>query len=510
MSASPSILDTLVNAAQRFGQSAYSGAGGVSDEEGKNFFEHPLDTLHGMINSQGELGARAGRELKSGDIKGGLTHGAEYLLPLVGPTLAHSGDQLTHGDIAGGAGTLAGLGGSMALAGEHPSVAENALREHSMAGGSTFNPRTGESMTGTRNVAVSVAPEHTAISDRPFTPEQYSNFVSSHRDLMTQHPNLAIGTHFEPETGLHHLEIVGVTPSKQAAGAVGARLGEGSVYNLATDEKIPTGVDTGLERSPVTSGIDQRIADLNSMTPTRRPYSGTHFSDADLELIDGSRRGATAAGGVPTAEAARLQLGSKTGLGADAPPGFYTYHAGALPDPTMAAKRNAYTVRGNMSFATTEDPVFQNGYGEGVQRARAAGADPHTAHQLGLNAAEHAVMNAGYDGFYSPKHPGVRFHFGDAVVKPVGPLIDPDLGPEVARDPRQDMNSRIANYISKTDKARSQIKEGAQHSSGTPEGAQLETNIFAQTRKTHPEWSFSQVAQEAAKQLNEQIGRTAP
>lgn len=101
------------SAASRFGSSFASGAGVVSPEQGKNFFRHPLDTAKSMINAQGELGERAGREFKAGDYKGAVAHGAEFLLPGIGPTLAHSGDQLESGDVAGGIGTMAGAGATM-------------------------------------------------------------------------------------------------------------------------------------------------------------------------------------------------------------------------------------------------------------------------------------------------------------------------------------------------------------------------------------------------------------
>jgi hypothetical protein len=80
---------------------------------------------------------------------------------------------------------------------------------------------------------------------------------------------MGAGTHFDPETGLHHIEIVATTPSKQAAGAAGARLGERNVYNLATDENIPTGADSTLGRSPISVGLDDRMAELNAATPGR-------------------------------------------------------------------------------------------------------------------------------------------------------------------------------------------------------------------------------------------------
>lgn len=110
------------SAASRFGSNLLTGAGMVSQEQGKRFFTHPLDVLHDMAQQQGELGARAGKELKNKEYVRGLTHAVEYLLPGLGPTLAHSGDQLESGDVAGGVGTMVGAALPMAIGSAAPKV----------------------------------------------------------------------------------------------------------------------------------------------------------------------------------------------------------------------------------------------------------------------------------------------------------------------------------------------------------------------------------------------------
>lgn len=102
----PGAMKRLVS---NFGQ----GAGVVTPEQGKNFFLHPIDTAKGMLEAQGELGQRAAKEFKNKDYVRAAQHGIEYLLPGVGPALAHAGDQLESGDIAGGAGTTLGVGASL-------------------------------------------------------------------------------------------------------------------------------------------------------------------------------------------------------------------------------------------------------------------------------------------------------------------------------------------------------------------------------------------------------------
>lgn len=110
------------SAASRLGISFAQGAGVMTNEQGKDFFRHPIDTAGGMLRAQGELGARAASEFKSGDYVGAATHGAEYLLPGIGPTLAHAGDQLESGDIAGGVGTT--LGAATVIAADPERVAK--------------------------------------------------------------------------------------------------------------------------------------------------------------------------------------------------------------------------------------------------------------------------------------------------------------------------------------------------------------------------------------------------
>jgi hypothetical protein len=114
------------SAFQRLGESALSGAGVVSNEQGKNFFLHPVDTLKAMAKLQGELGERAGKELANKDYVRGLTHGVEWLIPGLGPTLAHSGDQLESGDTAGGVGTTLGAAATLLAGAKAPAIAEGA------------------------------------------------------------------------------------------------------------------------------------------------------------------------------------------------------------------------------------------------------------------------------------------------------------------------------------------------------------------------------------------------
>ena len=308
------------------------------------------------------------------------------------------------------------------IPGEHPQIAAEALQHHLLTGGSTMDPRTGQNLAGSRHHTVGVSPETAQHTPGAPTAEAYSQFVADHRDLLERNHNSAVGTHHDPTTGLHKLEIVGTTTSWAAAHALANHLGEGHTYHLGTDLKTPTGSVGDWQASPLS--VDDRLKTLAANSPKKETYSGTHYSDAAMPVIDGARRGTS--GG---SEAQRLRLGTQTGMGDDAPGGFHTYKAGTLPDPAMAAKKNAYQVRGQKAFASTDHPSFQSGYANGVQHASDAGADADTAHKLGLNAAEHAVQHAGYDGYFSPKHPNTRFHFGSEPAVPNGPRPIPELEP---------------------------------------------------------------------------------
>jgi hypothetical protein len=99
---------TTPGAGSRFGNNLLLGAGVSSNEEAKNFFVHPIDTLKKMATTQGGLGIRAKNELANKDYVRGLTHAVEYMMPMLGPNLAQAGDQLEKGDIAGGTGRTLG------------------------------------------------------------------------------------------------------------------------------------------------------------------------------------------------------------------------------------------------------------------------------------------------------------------------------------------------------------------------------------------------------------------
>jgi hypothetical protein len=102
------------SAVSRFGHNFLSGLGVTSDEEAKNFFEHPINTAMNMLNGQGELAKKAKDAYARGDYKGAVIHGLNYLVPFIGQQTDKAGEQLSEGDIAGGVGRTLGLGTTIA------------------------------------------------------------------------------------------------------------------------------------------------------------------------------------------------------------------------------------------------------------------------------------------------------------------------------------------------------------------------------------------------------------
>lgn len=428
--ASPSMLSSILDAAKREGSSTLDSISGIPSGIYHSFADAPntaqeKNLMAGHSSTLGRVALGADRMLAEPI----STAATWYKQAAQGKVPDAYGQALSVAPEAIGTGVAAPLTEKLAapLAAEHPAVANQALAEHSLYGGSTTNPRTGASLNGTKNWSVGVAPEATQISEKGFTPQEYNDFATQHKDLLAQHQNSAIGTSYDPTTGLHHMEITATTPSKTAAMNMAYHLGEDNIFHLGTNEAVPTGA-TG-DRPLTHLSIDDRLEQLRGDSPTKQPFSGTHFSDAKLDTIDGARRGTSGVG----AESARLRLGSQTGMGPDAPPGFHAYQSGSLPEAQIAGKKNAYNVRGQMAFASTDHPLFQAGYQEGVQNALAKGADAQTAHQLGLNNAEHALQSAGFDGYHTPSNPGARFVFGSHDVTPVGKYAAPTSagGPEM-------------------------------------------------------------------------------
>jgi hypothetical protein len=103
-----STAEPIGSAASRFGTNLLSGLGVTSDEQAKNFFRHPLDTVIKSFEAQGELVKKAREAYNRGDYMEALQHGLNYLVPFIGQQTDQAGTQLKEGDIAGGIGRTLG------------------------------------------------------------------------------------------------------------------------------------------------------------------------------------------------------------------------------------------------------------------------------------------------------------------------------------------------------------------------------------------------------------------
>jgi hypothetical protein len=97
------------SALSRLGQNFLSGLGIGSNEDAKNFFEHPIHSAMNALNAQGELAMKARDAYNKGDYKSAVIHGLNYLVPFIGQQTDKAGEQIAQGDYAGAAGRTLGV-----------------------------------------------------------------------------------------------------------------------------------------------------------------------------------------------------------------------------------------------------------------------------------------------------------------------------------------------------------------------------------------------------------------
>lgn len=143
--------------------------------------------------------------------------------------------------------------------------------------------------------------------------------------------------------------------------------------------------------------------------PPKKPFSGTHFSDAQIDggVLHGSRRGSSP----QAADAHRIHLGN------GAPAGVYVYNDHSVGHPQITGRKNAYRVSGDKAIAQIEsEPIWMDTLKKSYQDGLAGGKDQQTAFFSAINDSEHALRDAGYDGYTSSKQPHTTFLFGDQQI----------------------------------------------------------------------------------------------
>jgi hypothetical protein len=271
-------------------------------------------------------------------------------------------------------------------------------------GGSTLNLTRGN-LAGTRNFAVSLFPELTQkIEGRPITPADIQGFLDKNRQLLSD-PRLSFGTWVDPN-GTTWLDIVATTPVKKNAMELAQRYNQKAIYNLKTGEEIATGA-TGATGEMLTEVPPQaRFAQVEA-GPARERFQGTHYSNAKTDVLRGDMRGSSGIG--------QEKLRLKEGQGAA--PGVYVYGPETVrPEDMIVTRPYKHKVEGDFALANLDDnDVWNTTLTEAFKKHKAEGANDTQAMLRAVNDAEHALRDAGYDGYYRGKK-DITFLFDDQPV----------------------------------------------------------------------------------------------
>jgi hypothetical protein len=177
----------------------------------------------------------------------------------------------------------------------------------------------------------------------------------------------------------------------------------------AKEEVTPEAVKSKLAASRKAYGLNPEESKVEK-APEKEDFRGVHYSGVPAEngVIGGASRGKANAG----SEAARVALGAE--------PGVYAYREGARPEPQIASRANKYNIEGKKAIADisgAQKDLFTKAYQTAKEASIAAGDYDTVAGHKGLNAAETALKNAGYDGYeHKEYYPGSTFLFGDQKV----------------------------------------------------------------------------------------------
>lgn len=151
------------------------------------------------------------------------------------------------------------------------------LKAHE-SGGSTFDPRTGQNMTGKNRWAVGAHPDRTMTLDRAPTAEDLRTFREKNADLLKD-KDAYVGTWFDKANNKHVFDVTRLYGSKGLATKVAQEMNQDAIFNLKTFTEAPITpvTDTG-ERAKLRADLDQLIpqraaarreAVLRNLTPAQ-------------------------------------------------------------------------------------------------------------------------------------------------------------------------------------------------------------------------------------------------
>lgn len=273
--------------------------------------------------------------------------------------------------------------------------AEHTAKE---SGGFTIKPGTDKSGVGSvpkDGFMVELHPEARETLDRTPTARDIFEFAKKNKALLESHPELHVGGYGQ------ELNISARFSNEAKATEAAKKLDQISIWDVKGAKEIPTGGSSSA--GPFNDyPAEQRHADLG---PEKTPFSGTHYSKVERDVLRGDERGSAVAG----EESARLQHDNKV-------PGVYAYREGVKPEEQIAARAFKYAIKGDKAIADIggkEEGLMQDAFTQAFDKYKAAGENDIIAQQKALNDAEAHLRDIGYDGY---ERNGSTFLYGDQPV----------------------------------------------------------------------------------------------
>lgn len=109
-----------------------------------------------------------------------------------------------------------------------------------MNGGSTFNVKDRQSLSGKPVYAISLFPERSLILPGKPSPQQIQEFIQKNSDLLNS-DKLSVGTWFDQSSGNTYVDVSVTTSEGDFAKFLGKYYNQKAIFNLKDFEEIPTG-----------------------------------------------------------------------------------------------------------------------------------------------------------------------------------------------------------------------------------------------------------------------------
>jgi hypothetical protein len=251
------------------------------------------------------------------------------------------------------------------------STDEEQVAAHNTNGGSTFDTQ-GNNLSGANKYSVGSYPERTAQVEGELTPEHIRRFKTLNADLLNQEGH-GIGTWLDQDTGKHVLDVARLYDDRGEAVSAGKAANQKAIYHLG---------GTG---EPVKPLQLHHYSNVSGLTETDPEFFGTGKS--------GPERNRAKESGFPKR----------------------TYFATeGYKEPAIQGQKYKYRSEIDPSklynIDDDKDGLWQKGWQNG-----------------GATAAEIAVKNAGYSGYYSPEQGNAAAIFNKHPVEQVPDLDSKEI-----------------------------------------------------------------------------------